>query len=98
MCERLCKGHFVGDDHHGHTFLHQLAHDVEYLGHQFRVERRSDLVKENCFRLHGKSPGDGNTLLLATRQSAGPRIRLVGEAHARKQPGSMLVSLPLRHS
>jgi hypothetical protein len=39
------EAHIVGDHEHGHALAGQLAHDVEHVAHQFRVEGASGLVK-----------------------------------------------------
>ena len=33
------EAHFMGDDHHGHTFSGQLPHDIQYFPDHFRVQR-----------------------------------------------------------
>ena len=64
------KAHLVRDHDHRHATLREFAHDVEDLTDQFRIKRRSDLVEKHEFRFHGQGTGDGNPLLLATRQLA----------------------------
>ena len=58
------KAHLMGNDHHGHTVLGQIDHDIEHFIDHFRVKRRSRFVKEHADRIHCKSAGDGHTLLL----------------------------------
>jgi hypothetical protein len=38
------KGHGMGDQDHGNACLRQGADDVFDLGHQLRIEGRSDLI------------------------------------------------------
>ena len=40
------EAHLVGSEQHGHALLGELAHDVEHVGHELRVERRGDLVEQ----------------------------------------------------
>ena len=62
------KAHFVCHHDHGHTFFRELAHHFEDLADEFGVKSGGSLVKEHQFRIHGKGAGDGNTLLLTTKE------------------------------
>ena len=66
------KAHFMGDDDHGHTALAEVGHQIENALDQFRVERTRHLVEENDFRLHGEGARNGDALLLAAGEAAGP--------------------------
>ena len=39
------KGHFVGNDDHGHIFIGQLFNSPQYFTGQFRIQGRCRLVK-----------------------------------------------------
>src|SRR3954447_18880283 len=66
------KSHLMGDDDHGEAMLMgQIADDGEDLADQLRVERARDLVEEHDLRPHGKGPGNGDALLLPTRELDG---------------------------
>src|SRR5439155_4964003 len=60
------EAHLMGHDHHGHTFLSKLAHDLEHLPNQFGVEGRGGFVEQHQFGIHGEGTSNGNTLLLST--------------------------------
>src|SRR5690554_398430 len=62
------EAHLVGDDHHGHSVVCQLHHDVEHLADHFRVEGRGRLVEQDQFRIHRQGTGDRDALLLAARE------------------------------
>ena len=44
-CDFLGKTHFMGGQQHGHALLGQIAHDIENLRHQFRIECGSDFIE-----------------------------------------------------
>jgi len=48
------------------AFFRKLAHDLQYLTHQFRVQRRGSLVEEHEHRVHRQGAGNGDALLLPT--------------------------------
>ncbi len=54
----------MGDDDHGSAFFRQFTHDLQHFSNQFGIKGRGRFVKQDYFRLHGESPGDGGTLLL----------------------------------
>src|SRR5579863_9644942 len=47
-----CKAHLMRREQHGHTFNRKLPYDVQYLGYQFSVERRSDLIQKQDHWVH----------------------------------------------
>src|SRR3990172_8845704 len=72
------EAHLMGGDDHGHARLRQLTDDVEHLCHELRIERAGDLVEEQQVGLHGQGANDGHALLLATRESVGILVGLLG--------------------
>ena len=58
------KAHFVGNNHHGHTFLGEAHHDVKHFINHFRVKCRGRFVKEHADRIHCECTGNSHTLLL----------------------------------
>ena len=58
----------VRHDDHRHAVDGEVAHHLEHLADQLRVERGGRLVEQHELRLHGQRPGDGDALLLAARQ------------------------------
>ncbi len=69
----------VRHDDHRHPLGGELAHHVEHLLDQLRVERRGDLVEEHHMRVHRQRPGDRHPLLLAAGEPIGELVELVGE-------------------
>lgn len=51
---------------HGAPFGGQLFDGPFHLIHQFRIQCRSGLVKQQQLGVHGNSTGDAHTLLLPT--------------------------------
>ena len=96
-CNRTCKAHLMGDNHHGHTLVCELLHQVQNLTDHFRVKCRSRLVKQHHVRIHRQRTCDRDTLLLTTGQLLGVSIRLVGQADTREQLKCTLVRLFLAH-
>ena len=68
----------------------QVAHDVEHLADQLRVERRGGLVEEHQLGLHRQGAGDRDALLLAAGQLVGVDVHLVAEADAVEQAPAAL--------
>ena len=66
------KAHLMRNDNHGHAALAEIGHQIEHTLDQLRVERARNLVEENDLRFHGERAGNGDTLLLAAREAAGP--------------------------
>ena len=79
------EAHLVGDHDHRHAALGEVAHDLEHLADQLRVERARRLVEEHQLGVHGEGPGDGDALLLATGELRGVGGRLVAQAHLLEQ-------------
>jgi len=75
------KSHFVCHHHHGHAFMGQIPHDIQYFIDHFRIQCGCRLIKEHDFGAHGQSPCDGDTLLLAAGQLGGVSPRLVMNAN-----------------
>ena len=84
----------VRHDDHGHPVLSQLAQDVQDLSHQLGIQRAGGLVKQHQLRIHGKRPGNGDTLLLSPRQLRGIRILATGQPDARQQSPRMRRTAP----
>lgn len=67
-----CKAHFMGHYEQGHgMILGKAPDDRKHFINKFRVERGCRLVKEHAPRFDGHGPGNGNTLLLASRHMGG---------------------------
>ncbi len=79
------EAHLVGGDDHGHARCRQIAHDIEHLRHQLRVEGGGDLVQQQQGWLHGQRPHDRHALLLAAGQPIRVLEPLVGQAEALQQ-------------
>ena len=62
--------------------LGELAHHVEHVLDQLRVEGARDLVEEHRLGLHRQGPRDRDPLLLAAREARRVLGRLVGQADA----------------
>ena len=70
----------VGDDHHRHARLRELAHDGEDLTDELGVESRRRLVEQHHFGIEAQRPRDRNALRLATRELRGIVRRPVEQA------------------
>ena len=57
----------------------QFSNDREDLADQLRVERARDFVEEHDLRPHRKGLGNGNALLLPTRQLGGIGVELAAQ-------------------
>ena len=68
------RGHRVVGDHHDRLaeLAHGLTHEVEDLGARAGVEVAGGLVGEDDLGPAGERPGDGDALLLATRELGRP--------------------------
>src|SRR5215471_16818037 len=84
------KTHLVCHHHHRHTFLGKLAHDLEHLADQLRIERRSGFVKEHEFGVHGERTSNSNALLLAAGELVRIDMGFLDEANFVKQDHSAL--------
>ena len=91
------KAHLVGDHHHGHALVGQLLHDFQHLAHHFGVQGGGGLVEQHHLGLHGQSPDNGDTLLLAAGELGGIGVRLLLQAHPLEQGGGGVVGLGLAH-
>ena len=58
----------------------EIAHDVEHVADQLRVQRRGRLVEEHELGLHCQRPGDRHALLLPAGELAGMGVHLVPQA------------------
>ena len=58
----------------------EVAHDVEHLADELRVERAGRLVEEHQLGLHRERPGDRDALLLAAGELARVGVLAAGEA------------------
>jgi hypothetical protein len=67
------EAHLVGDDHHRHPLAGEVAHDLEHLADELRIERGRRLVEQHHVRIHRERTRDRDALLLAARQ-----VRRVG--------------------
>ncbi len=85
----------MGDDHHGHAFVGQLAHDLEDVADQFRVEGAGGFVEQHHIRVHGEGAGDGDTLLLAAGELGREGVFPVGKADLGQIPACHLDGLCL---
>ena len=83
-------------DDHRHAARRELAHDVEHLGDELRVEGARDLVEEHEVRLHRQRPDDRDALLLAAREPVGVVRGLVLEAEAARAAPSPASSASAR--
>src|SRR5579875_3048788 len=65
VCDMPHERQIVADEQHGGALLHlDLEEQVDDSGLDRDVERRDWLVRQQQFRIPGKSAGDGNALLL----------------------------------
>ena len=72
----------MGHDDHGAALLRQLAHHLQHFAHQFGIERRGRLVEQHHVGFHAQRPGNGDALLLATRQARWIIILALGKPDA----------------
>src|SRR6478735_5471225 len=97
-------GHFpgeaglVGDDDHRRARFGQRLHHVEYFVDEFGVERAGRLVEQHHLRLHGEGPGDGDALLLSSRQTARVVVGAVGESDPAEEVAGQFLRLASRPS
>ena len=87
----------MGDDHHRHALVRQLAHDVQHLADHLRVQGAGRLVEEHDLRLHRQGPHDGDPLFLPAGELGGVGVRLVLQPDAPQQGQRCLVRLRLLH-
>src|SRR5215207_8603247 len=90
--------HLVGGQHHGQTVVSEIAHHLEYLADQLRVEGRCDLVEQHDLRFHGKGTNDRNPLLLTPREAIRKVAGLVGQAKTSEQIHRSLLGVVLRQT
>ena len=62
------EAHFVGDHQHGDAGVGQLFHQLKHFAHHLGVEGAGRLIEEDDVRVHRQRPGDGDALLLTTRE------------------------------
>ena len=75
----------VRDDDHRHADLGEVAHHVEHLADELRVERRGRLVEQHQLRVHRQRARDRDALLLAAGERHRVGVVLVREADAVEQ-------------
>jgi hypothetical protein len=75
-----CEAELMGHDHHRHARPGELLHHGEHLTDELGIEGARWLVEQHQLRIHGERPGDGDALLLASRELGRIAVRLVGEA------------------
>lgn len=76
-----CEGKLMRDDDHRHAVFGQGLHDLEDLADHLRVQGGSGFVEEHDVGIHDQGPGDGDALLLPSRQSPGHVGRKRSHAH-----------------
>ncbi len=76
------------DDDHRHPDLGEVAHHVEHLADELRVERRGRLVEQHQLRVHRQRARDRDALLLAAGERHRVGVALVAEADAVEQLAS----------
>ncbi|MNR00533.1 hypothetical protein D3C85_1163070 [compost metagenome] len=76
----------MGDQHHSHAFVGEVAHYLQYFTHQLRIECRCGFVKQHQGRIHGQSSRNGDTLLLAARQRRWIVLGFLCQANSLKHP------------
>ena len=79
------KRHLVRGDQHRHPARRELAHDVQHLRDELRVERARDLVEQHQLRPQRERAHDRHALLLTAGEAVGVRVALVREPEAREQ-------------
>ncbi len=78
----------MGDhDDGGAEAVDGVPEQAEDLGGGARVERAGGLVREDHVRAGDQGAGDGDALLLAAGELAGPAAPLVAESHLREHLG-----------
>ena len=85
----------MGDNHHGHSLVRQLPHDLQHLSDHLWVQGAGGLVKEDYVRVHGQGADNGNPLLLSAGDAARIDVRLVRQSDAFQQPAGVLLRLGL---
>src|SRR5690606_40106544 len=66
------------------TLFRSILNDVEHFTYEFRVKCRGGFVEQHDFRVHSQGSGDGDALLLTTRQLVGIAITQATQAQDRK--------------
>src|SRR5439155_11780600 len=87
--------HLVRRDDHRHAAFGELAHEVEDVGDELRVECARDLVEEHELRLHRERAGNRDALLLPAAPPSGKLLRLLVETDPAQQgvsPGFRVVT------
>src|SRR3954469_18839952 len=90
------EAHLVRGDQHRHPLGLELAHEVEHLPHQLRVQRARDLVEQERARARRQGAQDGDALLLAAREPARQPVLAAVEPEAREQRARPLHRLGAR--
>ena len=81
-------GHLAGEpelvrhDDHRHAFRGEHPQRVEHFADELGIERRGHLVEQHDLRLECQRAGDGDTLLLSSREGLRPRVHLVAKSDA----------------
>ena len=71
---------FVSYDNHRPAFLRQFLHGVQYVLHQFGIQRGSGFVKQHQLGLNRQCAGDTDALLLTAGKLVGIKVNLVAQA------------------
>jgi hypothetical protein len=74
----------------------ELAHPLEHLADELRVEDGCGLVGQHHPGLHGQRPHDGHALLLTAAEVVGVRLGVSLHAHRAKQVHRALLGVPPR--
>ena len=89
----FCEAHLMSDDDHRDASARERSDDVEHLSNHFGIEGGGRFVEQNDPWFHRKGSGDGNPLLLSTRQLWRIFVGLVSDADTIKKAESFLTGL-----
>ena len=87
----------MGNHNHSYPLLSQLLHYLQHLSHQFWIQSRGRLIKENHIRLYRQGSGNTNPLLLTARKLGWIEILSICQAHLLQGLTTDFLSLLLAH-
>ena len=82
LCDLARETHFVGDNHHGHSFFGYADHDVEHFADHLGGEGCCRLIKQHDLGSHAKATGNSDPLLLSAGELRWVSVELVGEPNS----------------
>ena len=87
----------MGDYHHRHALVTQVAHDLQHAAHELGIERRGRLVEQHQLGLQCERARDGDPLLLAAGELTRIGVGLLDESHVFQHAASALLGVLAAH-